>query len=114
MWIRTRRHLNWKHVCQIVSALLFCSTGILLGCVSIWYSCQHSIFSAFTVELDWLAATSRHAASCQLSTFPPGSGCLSPRVELRTMDTDSALGEKCEEDESDASGEDELPCEQNQ
>ena len=24
----------------------FCSTGILLGCVSIWYSCRFSIFSA--------------------------------------------------------------------
>ena len=43
---------------QNVTALLFCSTGVILGCVWIWCSCRFSIFSVLSVELDWLAATS--------------------------------------------------------
>ena len=35
-----------------------CSAGILLGCLSIWYSCRCSIFPVLSVELGWLAVTS--------------------------------------------------------
>ena len=43
-----------------------------------------------------------------------GSRCVSPRVKPRTMNTNSALGEKGGEDVFDASSEDELLGEQNQ
>ena len=72
----------------------FFSTGCVLGCVSIWYSCRFSIFSALSVELDWVASTSRHTASCQLSTILSGTGWCSPCVQLRTMSTYSALVER--------------------
>ena len=93
----------------------FCSTGILLGCVSIWCSCRFSTFSALSVGLDWPAVTSSH---CRMSAVnvAVGSGCVGvgPRVGLPTMMTNSALVERSEEDVFDASSEDELPGEQNQ
>ena len=47
--------------------VVFCSTGFLLGCLSIRYSCRFSFFSVLSVEFDLLAPTSRHTALCQLS-----------------------------------------------
>ena len=38
-------------------SVAFCSTGVLLGCVSIWCSCRFSIFCVLMVELDWPADT---------------------------------------------------------
>ena len=79
----------------------FCSTGILLGCVSIWCSCRFSTFSA---------------AVCPLSTLPLALDVWAWARELRlpTMKTNSALIERSEEDVFDACSEDELPGEQNQ
>ena len=52
-------------------SVAFCSTGSLLSDVSpAGIPCGFMIFSAVSVELDCLVATSRRTALCQPSTFP--------------------------------------------
>ena len=66
------------------------------------------------MELDWPAATPKHTASCQPSTFPLVQDALARELKLRTMKTNSGLVKKNDESVFDASSEDELLGEQNQ
>ena len=60
-------------------------------------------FFALLVELDLAGATTQTRRFLSTVSVPFGSGQCGPRVELlRTMKTNSALGEKVEEDGFDA------------
>ena len=68
--------------------------------------CRSSVdflkFFALLVELDLAGATTQTRRFLSTVSVPFGSGQCCPRVELGTMKTNSALGEKVEEDGFDA------------
>ena len=100
---------------QNVVTPLFCSAGIL--------SFGMCLDLVSVSNFDFLCNVGgAPLAYCNLQTHlfisalnnPFASGGVSPKVELRMMSTNAALGEKCEGDVFDASSEDELPGERNQ
>ena len=103
-------------------SVAFCSTGILLGCVSIFgFLCvgggaRLACCNFRRLHMRWWFSLVLmfDFRCCLCGHVPIGSGCLGQRVELQALKTNSASGEKSEEDNFDASSEDLLLGEQNQ
>ena len=78
------------HSC--VDLWVSCGSGVRCSVVMlVWYEGRFSIFSALS-EPDWPAATSKHAASRQLSTFPFGTGMLWPESSTANDEHKVGLG----------------------